>query len=166
MTKSKPFDVDAYIQKITNGPCFICELVAGNPDFPHHIIYQSDQAIVFLNLYPPLYGYVLVCPQEHREQVTGDFTLSEYLELQVLIYKVAEAVRQVVPAERVYILSLGSQQGNSHVHWHIAPLPPGVPFHDQQLAALHVTDKILDIPDDEMSQLAAQIRDALLTIIG
>jgi len=28
---------------------------------------------------------------------------------------------------RVYILSLGSQQGNKHVHWHSAPLPFGVP---------------------------------------
>jgi hypothetical protein len=43
------------------------------------------------------------------------------------------AVRRTVEAERVYILSLGSQQGNRHVHWHIAPLPYGVPFKEQQL---------------------------------
>ena len=41
-------------------------------------------------------------------------------------------------SERLYILSLGSQQGNRHVHWHVAPLPPGVPFEQQQFAALSV----------------------------
>lgn len=159
--KTKPFDMAAYVARITTGPCFICQIVAGNPARPHHIIYEDEQAIAFLNAYPPLYGYVLVAPRQHREQVTGDFALAEYLQLQAVIYRVTEAVRRVVPAERVYLLSLGSQQGNSHVHWHIAPLPPGVPFHRQQLAALQVEDGILDLSEAGMSALAAQIRAAL-----
>jgi hypothetical protein len=59
----------------------------------------------------------------------------------------------------VYILSLGSQQGNRHVHWHIATLPFGVPFKDQQLEALTVQNGILDISDNEMEKLAGQIRE-------
>jgi diadenosine tetraphosphate (Ap4A) HIT family hydrolase len=161
MSKTKFFDMDAYVERIGNGPCFICEMLTGNPEYPHHIIHRDDQAVVFLNRYPILYGYVLIAPAEHREQVTGDFTAAEYLELQELIYRVSEAIRQVVPTERIYLLSLGSQQGNSHVHWHIAPLPPGVPFLDQQLEALHVTDKILDLSDEEMSGLASRIRSAM-----
>ena len=35
---------------------------------------------------------------------------------------------EAAPTERLYLLSLGSHQGNAHVHWHIAPLPPGVPY--------------------------------------
>lgn len=161
MTRTKPFDMDAYVARITTGPCFICEIVAGNPDYRHHVVYEDETAVAFLNKYPPLYGYVLVAPREHREQVTGDFSPAEYLALQRVIYRVTEAVRQVVPAERVYLLSLGSQQGNSHVHWHIAPLPPGVPFHDQQLAALSVTDRVLDLSEGEMAEVASQIRAAL-----
>jgi len=161
MLKQKTFDMDAYVAQITAGSCFICEIVAGNPDYPHHLIYEDEKAVVFLNKYPSLYGYVLVSPKAHREQVTGDFTLPEYLDLQELIYKVTEAVRKVVPAERVYLLSLGSRQGNSHVHWHIAPLPPGVPFLEQQLEALRVTDKILDVPENEMALLAKKIGSAL-----
>lgn len=161
MTRTKPFDMDAYVARITSGPCFICEIVAGNPDYRHHVVYEDETAVAFLNKYPPLYGYVLVAPREHREQVTGDFSPAEYLALQRVIYRVTEAVRQVVPAERVYLLSLGSQQGNSHVHWHIAPLPPGVPFHDQQLAALTVTDRVLELSEGEMAEVASQIRAAL-----
>ncbi len=55
-------------------------------------------------------------------------------------------------------LSLGSQQGNRHVQWHIALLPPGVPFNQQQFEALMLSDKgYLKIPDAELSELAARL---------
>ena len=131
--------------------------MAGNPEYSHHIVYEDDIAVAFLNKYPTLYGYTLVAPKMHREQVTGDFTAEDYLELQKVIFPVAEAVRLETEAERVYVLSLGSQQGNRHVHWHIAPLPPGVPFEEQQLAALGIEQGILDISDTQMKDLAARL---------
>jgi diadenosine tetraphosphate (Ap4A) HIT family hydrolase len=131
----------------------------------NHIIHQDNTCIIFLNKYPVLYGYVLVAPIEHKEQVTGSFTVGEYLALQRMVYRTVEAVQKSVTAERIYILSLGSQQGNSHVHWHIVPLPYGVPFKEQQLEALRIENGILDIPDDEMENLARQIRQKIdLTI--
>jgi diadenosine tetraphosphate (Ap4A) HIT family hydrolase len=160
MEKRKPFDLDTYIERIQTNPCFICEMVAGRLG-GNHIIHQTDDFIIFLNKYPALYGYTLVAPVPHKEQVTGDFSLPEYLALQRIIYQTAEAVRKTVEAERVYILSLGSQQGNRHVHWHIAPLPFGVPFKDQQLEALKIENGILDIPDQEMEKLARQIEQNL-----
>ena len=111
--KRTPFDVQSYMERVQIGPCFICEMVAGCK--PHHIIYEDDRSVVFLNKYPTLYGYTLVAPRDHREHVTSDFSMEEYLTVQKLIYAVAEAIKKVVPTERMYILSLGSQQGNSHV---------------------------------------------------
>lgn len=159
MVEKQPFDIGAYAKRSKEGPCFICELVAGTN--PHHLIYEDQTAVVFLNKYPSLAGYVLVAPRDHREQVTGDFTLEEYLQLQRLIYQVAEAIRQVVPTERLYILTLGSQQGNRHVHWHLAPLPPGVPYEQQQTAAIDISQGVLPISDEEMASLASSIRQAM-----
>jgi hypothetical protein len=48
------------------------------------------------------------------------------------------------------------------VHWHLAPLPPGVSFKQQQFAALD-TDLCLDLGDEELADLAERIRAALLT---
>lgn len=152
----QPFDTAAYIKRSQEGPCFICELIGGRN--PHHMIYEDETAVVFLSKYPSLYGYTLLAPREHREQATGDFTLEEYLALQQLIYHVGEALRQVVPTERLYILTLGSQQGNRHVHWHLAPLPPGVPYEQQQTAALDNSKGTLAISDEEMASLAQAIR--------
>ena len=157
MNGRKSFDLDSYINQIQDSPCFICEMISGRNN-ANHIIYQDNLFIAFLNKYPSLYGYALVAPVEHKEQVTGDFTMDEYIALQRGVYQVAEAVRRTVETERVYILSLGSQQGNRHVHWHIAPLPYGVPFKQQQLAALEIENGFLDIPERECVELAQRIR--------
>jgi len=158
MAKRNSFDLDAYIHQIQTRPCFICEMAAGRLE-GNHVIYRDEVYIAFLNKYPVLYGYALVAPIAHKEQVTGDFALDEYLALQRGVYRVAKAVRRCLAPERVYILSLGSQQGNRHVHWHIAPLPFGVPFKQQQLEALGAENGILQIPESEMAALAKRIRD-------
>jgi len=160
MPKRKPFDIDGYIQRIQNSPCFICEMVAGRLE-GNHVIYQDDKIIAFLNKFPVLYGYALVAPVDHKEQVVDDFTMDEYLDLQRDVYRVAQAVQRSVETERIYILSLGSQQGNRHVHWHIAPLPYGVPFKEQQLEALRAENGILELSEGEMAGLASRIRENL-----
>jgi len=154
--KRRRVDFDA-LREDLQGRCFICEFLAGNPHFAHHVVYDDGFAVAFLNRYPALYGYVLVAPREHREQVTGDFTRDEFVRLQEVVHRVGEAIRRAVPTERLYVLSLGSQQGNRHVHWHLAPLPPGVPFEQQQFAALD-TDECLDLSDDDFALLAERIR--------
>ncbi|MGH3145335.1 MAG: HIT family protein [Rubrobacter sp.] len=152
-------DLDSYVRRTRSGPCFVCRVVEGDPDFFHHVVYEDDATIAFLSKYPTLYGYTLVAPKEHREQVTGDFTEGEYLDLQRTVHRVSEAVREEVSAERMYLFSLGSQQGNSHVHWCIAPLPSGVPYEEQQFATLMMeTAGVLNVPEAEKVSLAARIR--------
>ncbi|MDQ3874548.1 MAG: HIT family protein [Actinomycetota bacterium] len=157
-----PVDVEEYHRRVRAGPCFLCDVVAGR--LPHHVVHEDERAIAFLNRYPTVRGYVILAPKEHREDVTGDFTEEEYVELQRLVYRVGEAVRRAVPTERLYILTLGSKHGNAHVHWHVAPLPPGLPYEEQQLGALDwgaSGERVLELSDSEQVELAASIRDAL-----
>ena len=125
-------DMEAMHRGFRTEPCFVCRMVDGEGRFPENIIHEDERAIVFLDGYPRAYGYTLVAPKEHLEQVTGDFTMEEYLGLQRLVYRVTEAVREEVSAERMYIFTFGSNQGISHAHWHVVPLPPGVPYEEQQ----------------------------------
>lgn len=155
MTRRR-IDFDA-VRRELGGRCFVCELLAGNPEFAHHVVYEDEQAIAFLQRFQTLYGYVLVAPKEHRERVVDDFSEGEFLALQRVIHRVGRALCRAVPTERLYVLSLGSQEGNRHVHWHLAPLPPGVPFERQQLAALD-TDLGLDLNDAALEELATRIR--------
>lgn len=157
-----PFDVAAYVERSTQGPCFLCRLLSNPLPANEHVIFRDDRHIVFLPNFHIQLGYVLVAPVEHREAVAADFGLDEYLALQTLVHRVARALPQVVPTERVYVLSLGSQQGTAHVHWHVVALPPGVPYEEQQYHALiHSRHGVLDLTEDERSALAARIRAAM-----
>ena len=160
MNERKPFDLEAYARDIASKPCFICELVKGNPAFAHHVIWENDETIIFFNKYPTLRGYALVCPKAHREDLAEDLTRDEYLRLQSHVHRLSRALKQVFDAERIYVLSLGSQQANKHLHWHVAPLPKGVPLEQQQYHALMAENGVLQIPDAEMATMAREIRAA------
>jgi diadenosine tetraphosphate (Ap4A) HIT family hydrolase len=132
-----------------------------NPDYPHHVVARDALTVVSLAKYPWLRGHMIVAPVQHREQVVLDFGEDEYVRLQKTLHRAGRALQEVVETERLYVLSLGSQQGNRHTHWHLVPLPPGVPYREQQLAALDQGRGWLDLPAGETTSLAADIRDAM-----
>ena len=150
-------DMEALHGRFRTRPCFVCGLVADHEGLPRYVFYEDDEAIAFLDGYPRAYGYSLVAPKEHREQVTADFTREKYLSLQAVVYEVAEAVREEVGAERMYVYTFGSNEANAHVHWHVVPLPPGVPYEEQQGAWASWGKGVLDIPPAEMFDLAGRI---------
>jgi diadenosine tetraphosphate (Ap4A) HIT family hydrolase len=160
MTTRVPWQPDAYLDLVRRA-CFICELLAGNPDYPHHVAYRDDAAIVFASRFPSALGHFLVAPTSHREHAIGDFTADEYLALQRIVHRVGRALPSLLPTERLYVLSLGSQQANRHVHWHVAPLPPGVPYDQQQTAVFDPTRGYLDIPEDTLADLARRLGDQM-----
>ncbi|MFJ6141768.1 HIT family protein [Kitasatospora sp. NPDC092286] len=153
------FDLDAYNERARTGPCFICSLLAGVPGYEHRVVLDDGVHVVFLDRYPTLPGKLLVAPRAHIEDAIGGFTEEEYAALQLVVHRVATALATAVPTERLYVLSLGSRQGNAHVHWHVAALPPGVPYEQQQFHAL-MTEGAGVLPDDpeQSERLATRLR--------
>jgi diadenosine tetraphosphate (Ap4A) HIT family hydrolase len=137
----------------------VCRLVRGDPDQPELVLHRDRLAVTFLSRPGVVPGHTLVAPVRHAEHVVTDFPVEEYLALQRRVHQVGTAVQAAVPTERLYVLSLGSQQGNSHVHWHVVPLPPGVPYADQQLALFDLAR--LGVPATDPAPLAAALRDRL-----
>lgn len=147
--------------RVHEGPCFVCAILAGHPDYPAHLLYEDADTVAFLARYPTLLGYSIVAPKRHVERLVADLDADEYLRLQGVVHRVARAVSAAVPTERVYVLSLGSQQGNAHVHWHVAPLPPGVPYEQQQFHAVMAENGVLDVTPAQQEAVALAIRRAL-----
>jgi diadenosine tetraphosphate (Ap4A) HIT family hydrolase len=156
-----PFDGRRYERRSREGPCFVCSKLAGHPDYRHHDVYEDADTIAFLARWPTLLGYTLVAPKRHLESWVRDLDSGEFLAFQGVVHRVARALAASVPTERMYSLSLGSQQGNAHLHWHLAPLPPGVPYADQQLRALSAERGILNVDDASQAALAQAIRSRL-----
>jgi diadenosine tetraphosphate (Ap4A) HIT family hydrolase len=152
------FDSDAYTRRVREGPCFVCAFVAGHPAYQHHTVYEDDDTIAFLNRYPTLLGYCLVAPKNHVEDWLEDLSDEQFLRFQATVRTVARAIAATVPTERMYSLSLGSQQGNAHLHWHLAPLPPGVPYDRQQFHAVMAENGVLSVGPTAQAHLADRIR--------
>lgn len=157
-----PIDLAAYEQRIRTGGCFVCGIVAGDPTYDYEqVVFEDDAHIAFLDRYPTLHGKVLVAPKAHVEHVVRDLSREAFLELLAVVHRVARAVEQVVPSERTYLASMGSQQGTAHMHWHIAPLPPGTPFQRQQSHALMLEGGVIPWSLAQAAALAAKLRGAL-----
>ncbi|MGW5864099.1 HIT family protein [Streptomyces sp. NPDC055239] len=162
-TVRKAMDLEAYMELARNGPCFVCAFLAGDPGYPHHTIHEDEDHIAFLDRWPTLPGKVLVAPKAHVEHAVRELDEAAYVRLMLFLRQVTLAVEHVFDSERTYLYSLGSQEGNSHLHWHIAALPPGVPYSEQQFHVLMSENGVLDVPSDEAADVAARIRDAVLT---
>lgn len=157
-----PFDLAAYVARVKGGSCFICAIVAGDPAYDlEEIVYEDERHLAFLARYPTMPGYVLVCPKVHVEHAVRDLDEDDYLDLMRVVRRVALAVEAAVPSERTYLLTLGSQQGNAHLHWHVAPLPPGTPYEAQQYYALMPENGVIPWSPGQARELADRIREAL-----
>ncbi|MBD2898282.1 hypothetical protein amrb99_72490 [Actinomadura sp. RB99] len=162
-TDRQPMDHEAYETRARSGPCFVCAFLEGDPDYAHETIYEDDETVAFLDRWPTLASKVLVAPKAHVEHVVRDLDEPAYTRLMLTVRRVALAVESVIEPERTYLLSLGSQQGNAHLHWHIAGLPPGVPYRQQQFHALMTENGVLRMPSDETAALATRLRQVLNT---
>jgi diadenosine tetraphosphate (Ap4A) HIT family hydrolase len=159
----RPFDLDAYVHRSRTGPCFVCAILEGHPDYRHDDVYEGPDIIAFLALYPTLLGHCIIAPKQHVEDWVHDLSEDQFSRLQVVVQRVARAVAATLPTERMYSFSLGSRQGNAHLHWHVTPLPPGVPYAEQQFKALMSESGVLDVSPESQTDLAARIRSRLLS---
>ncbi|GAA1933869.1 HIT family protein [Kitasatospora viridis] len=159
-------DLATYSEYAQHGPCFICRLVDGDPAYAHEIVYEDEQHLAFLDKWPVLPGKLLVVPKRHLEHVVTDLTEQEYLAIMRTVRLVALAAEDVLAGERTYLFSLGSQSGNSHLHWHIARLPHGVPYERQQFDALAFENGVLAYTEAERTDLAERLRRAVMARVG
>ena len=65
MSERIAFDAEAYERRVRQGPCFICALASGDAEYrrTNVMIHEDPDVLVFLNRYPTLLGYTLVCPR-------------------------------------------------------------------------------------------------------
>lgn len=86
------------------------------------IIYEDKNNIAFLDAFPFEPGHVLVIPKKAHKTIF-DMSESEFLDLQRVIFKVANKIRKTTQKDVVIIQRNGEDAGQEipHVHFHIIP---------------------------------------------
>lgn len=101
--------------------CIFCEIVQGKKD--GHFIYEDENYVAFLDIYPIDTGHSLVMPREHFEKIT-DMTAEKVGELFSKIPKIAKAVIEATNADAFSVAQNNGRAAKQivpHVHIHIIP---------------------------------------------
>ena len=116
-------------------------------EIPGHIVAETDQAIAFLDIRPLMKGHTLVVP---KQEVDYYFDLEEdlYDELNRFARQVAIGLKQAIPCERIATAVIGLEVPHAHIHL--------IPINTMDDA--NFSRPKLQLPDDEMAQIAERIR--------
>ena len=101
--------------------CIFCEIVQGKK--VGHFIYEDENYVAFLDIYPIDTGHSLVMPREHFEKIT-DMTAEKVGELFSKIPKIAKAVIEATKADAFSVAQNNGRAAKQivpHVHIHIIP---------------------------------------------
>ena len=121
-----------------------------NGEIPFYKVAEDEKNFAFLDINPLAKGHVLVVPKTEEDYI---FNLSEedYLSLQAFARKVAKALKEAVPCQRVGVAVLGMEVPHAHIH--LVPL--------QSEADLDFRKTKLSLSPDEMQQIANSIAEKL-----
>ncbi len=102
-------------------PCIFCEIVAGRA--PAAQIYQNDDVLVFLDLFPAAPGHTLVIPKLHYENLfeTNDRSL---VAVTLTARRVSHALRRALAPDGLTVVQLtGAAAGQTVFHYHVHLIP-------------------------------------------
>ena len=132
--------------------CIFCDIVRDQA--PCHRVYEDDDVLVFLDIFPLSPGHTLVIPKPHA---TDLFEMSEEAveAISRVSLRIAHTIRTVLDPDGVMVAQLnGAAAGQTifHYHMHLIPRAHGDPM------TLHT--RVPGDPD-EMAAIAKRLSDAL-----
>lgn len=125
------------------------KIVAGN--IPSYKIAESQDYFAFLDINPVALGHTLVIPKREVDYLF-DVEDDQLAGLMVFAKRVAKAIEQVVPCERIGVTVIGLEVPHAHVH-----LIPISSLHDMNFAKPKV-----NLSESQFVDLAEKISKAVV----
>lgn len=101
--------------------CLFCKIIQGK--LPCEKIYEDDDILAFLDIYPVNEGHVLVMTKEHFQSLL-ELPADRWSKLAMVIQRVASAVKEAYSSRGFNILlNDGGVAGQAipHIHFHVIP---------------------------------------------
>ena len=97
--------------------CLFCKIVNG--EIPSYKVYEDDDFLAFLDIFPLNKGHTLIIPKKHEKWVWDVEAPGRFFEVTT---KVAKAIRKAFDPERVMSFVLGEQIAHAHI-WLVPRFP-------------------------------------------
>ena len=128
-------------------PSIFSKIVAG--DIPCHRVAEDERFLAFLDIMPLAPGHTLVIPKVEVDRI-WDLDPDLLGALHVFSQKVALAMEDVMPCQRVGQAVIGLEVPHAHVH--LIPL--------NAVSDINFERPKLKVSQEELADVAARIRDA------
>lgn len=125
------------------------KIVAG--EIPCYKVAEDEKHFAFLDINPVAPGHTLVIPKKEVDYIF-DLTDEEYAELQLFAKRVAEAMKQAIPCQRVGVAVMGLEVPHTHIHL--------IPINKE--ADMNFFKEKATLSPEEMAQIASKINQNLL----
>ena len=123
-------------------------IVAG--EIPCYKVAEDDNYFAFLDISPMVKGHTLVIPKREVDYIF-DLEDEELAGLHLFAKKVAKALKEAFPCQRIGMAVLGMEVPHTHIH--LIPL--------QKESDMLFSNPKLSFTPDEMAEIAAKIREQL-----
>ncbi len=120
-------------------------------EIPSYIIAEDERFYAFLDINPLAKGHTLVIPKKEVDKLF-DLDDQTYADLWLFSKKIAYALEQVIPCERIGVAVVGLEVPHAHIH-----LVPINGIYD-----IDFSKPKLKLSKEEFEIIAQQISDALL----
>lgn len=116
-------------------------------EIPSHKVYEDDNYLAFLDVFPLQKGHTLVIPKKEVDYI---FDLEDDLltGLNLVSKKVAKAITKAIPCERIGTAVIGLEVPHAHIH--LIPI--------NKMADMDFTNEKLKLSQEELKSIAENIR--------
>lgn len=91
--------------------CIFCKIVAG--EIPSYKVYEDDEYLAFMDVFPRAKGHVLVIPKTHYRWVYDVPSFGSYCEV---AKKVGLGVQKSLSSKFFSIITVGEAVHHAHIH--------------------------------------------------
>jgi histidine triad (HIT) family protein len=135
---------------VADDDCIFCAIAAG--DGPAEIIEQDEHTVAFMDINPWTRGHALVIPKKHAKNIF-EIEDEELEHVAVATKRLATRIRDTLHCDGINLLNSAEPaawQTVFHFHVHVIPRYDDDP--------LQLPGKPMDVDQDELAQIAAEIR--------
>jgi len=118
-----------------------------NGDIPSYKIAENDKFYAFLDINPLAKGHTLVIPKKEIDYI---FDIEDDLLSEMIVFskKVAKAIKEEIPCNRVGMLVIGDEVPHAHIHL--------IPFNN--VKEMSILSPKLKLSPQEFEDIALKIR--------
>ncbi|MCX6188163.1 MAG: HIT family protein [Bacteroidetes bacterium] len=118
-----------------------------NGEIPAYKVAEDENYLAFLDVFPLKAGHTLVIPKIENDYIF-DLDNEQLTGLMLFAKKVAKAVKQSIPCQRIGVAVIGLEVPHTHIH--LIPL--------EHVGDMNFANPKLKLPSEEMQRLADKIK--------